>query len=330
MKREVYIISGFLGSGKTTLIQKMLRESLKGQNIALIENDFGEVSVDAALLKNSGFQVKELNSGCICCTLSGDFVKSLQDIMYQYKPDKIIIEPSGVSKLSDVSNACKDSSICDLIKISKKITVVDANRCEIYLENFGDFFEDQVKNADIILFSRYEENSKKSYSALNKIKNLNTNAVIITNSWNDIKLGDIFSCSENNYIDCNEDRLGCHSSKDSNSDEKNDCSHHDNHVHCCLGQNSNANDVFDTITIYFEHNVECKKIVEKINEIEKLNYGGVLRAKGILKEKYRFVNLQYLPGEVELEISTVEKNFLSIIGENLDRQKLIDLFNEKI
>jgi len=123
--------------------------------------------------------------------------------------------------------------------------------------------------------------------------------------------------------------LCCHSSKDSNSDENNDCSYH-NHVHCCLGHNSNANNVFDTITIYFKHNVECKEIVDKINEIEKLNYGKVLRAKGILKEKYRFVNLQYLPGEVELEISTVEKNFLSIIGDNLDRQKLIDLFNEKI
>jgi G3E family GTPase len=331
MNREVYVISGFLGSGKTTLIQKLLRESFKGQNIALIENDFGEVSVDAALLKDNGFQVKELNSGCICCTLSGDFVKSLYEIIDQYRPDKIIIEPSGVSKLSDVTEACKDPSICDSIKIAKKITVVDANRCEIYLENFGDFFEDQVKNADIIIFSRYEENNKKSKSALSIIKKLNTKADIFTNSWDDIQFEDILSSTEfNDFIDFHEDIQKCNLYEDCNSDPHNNCSHHGGDEYCCCSHIHNANDVFDTITIYFENNVKCKEIIEKINEIEKFNYGTVLRAKGILKEKYRFVNIQYLPGEVKLEESAVRENFLSIIGENLDRQKLKDLFNEKI
>ncbi|WP_304341454.1 CobW family GTP-binding protein [Metaclostridioides mangenotii] len=331
MNREVYVISGFLGSGKTTLIQKLLRESFKDQNIALIENDFGEVSMDAALLKDNGFLVKELNSGCICCTLSGDFVKSLHEIIDQYKPDKIIIEPSGVSKLSDVIDACKDPSICESIKIAKKITVVDANRCEIYLENFGDFFEDQVKNADIIIFSRYEENNKKSQSALSIINKINTKAGIFTNSWDDIQFDDFLTSAEfNDFIDIQEDIQKCNLYEDCNSVENNDCRDHGANECCSCSHSHNANDVFDTITIYFENNVKCEEIIEKINEIEKFNYGTVLRAKGILKEKDHFVNLQYLPGEVKLEESAVKENFLSIIGENLDRQKLKDLFNERI
>ncbi len=137
MQAEVYIISGFLGAGKTTLIQKLIKETFIGRKIALIENDFGESSIDADLLRSDQFEVTEINNGCICCSLSGDFVKALSKLIKEYAPEVIIIEPSGVSKLSDIEKACSEIKN---IKIAAKITVVDAKRCQSYYENFGFFF----------------------------------------------------------------------------------------------------------------------------------------------------------------------------------------------
>ncbi len=156
MATEIILVSGFLGAGKTTLVQKLLKEAFTGQRIALIENDFGEISIDAALLQTSGFQVREISSGCICCSLSGDFVKALKELLDACHPDRILIEPSGVGKLSDIIQACADARLRGLVRISRKITVVDVKRCAMYLENFGEFFEDQIRHTDAVVLSRVE------------------------------------------------------------------------------------------------------------------------------------------------------------------------------
>ena len=154
MAVDVFIVSGFLGAGKTTFIQKLMREVFRGVRLAVVENDFGEESVDASLLGTSGVLVTELNSGCICCSLSGDFVRAFLDMLGRFKPEKVIIEPSGVAKLSDVVRACEDPRIAQLAEVRGKITVVDASSCRKYADNFGEFFEDQIEHADTILLSR--------------------------------------------------------------------------------------------------------------------------------------------------------------------------------
>ena len=153
---DMYLISGFLGAGKTTLIQKLLTEAFKSKKVALIENDFGDFSVDAALLREGGYQVRELNAGCICCSLTGDFTAALASLLKTYRPDVVLIEPSGVGKLSDVERACGDRRFATSARITQKITVVDVKRCASYLENFGAFFEDQVRSAGTILLNRTE------------------------------------------------------------------------------------------------------------------------------------------------------------------------------
>ena len=140
---DMYLISGFLGAGKTTLIQKLLTEAFKSKKVALIENDFGDFSVDAALLREGGYQVLALNAGCICCSLTGDFTAALASLLKTYRPDVVLIEPSGVGKLSDVERACRDRRFATSARITQKITVVDVKRCASYLENFGAFFEER-------------------------------------------------------------------------------------------------------------------------------------------------------------------------------------------
>lgn len=180
MATEIYVISGFLGAGKTTLIQKLLKEAFRKEKVVLIENDFGEISVDAALLKSGGIEVKEMNSGCICCSLSGDFVKALKELLDRFHPDKIIIEPSGVGKLSDIMKACSDPRVQALAKVKAKITVVDVKRCQMYLDNFGEFFEDQIQNANVILLSRTESFSDKINDAYRLVKSLNAHSTILS------------------------------------------------------------------------------------------------------------------------------------------------------
>lgn len=180
MATEIYVISGFLGAGKTTLIQKLPKEAFDKEKVVLIENDFGEISVDAALLKSGGIEVKEINAGCICCSLSGDFVKALRELLDRFRPDTIIIEPSGVGKLSDIAKACSDPRILPLADVKAKITVADVKRCRMYLENFGEFFEDQIRNADLILLSRTEAFPDRIDDAYRLIKSLNEHVTILS------------------------------------------------------------------------------------------------------------------------------------------------------
>ena len=181
---KIDIFSGFLGAGKTTLIRKLIAEGYKGEKLVLIENEFGEIAIDGGFLKDAGVEINEMNSGCICCTLVGDFTKALKKVMDDFAPDRILIEPSGVGKLSDVAKAVER---VEGAHIGAKVTVVDAGKAKMYMHNFGEFFNDQVQNADLIVLSRTDSaNSTKVMLAAELLKGLNDHAGLITTPWDQI------------------------------------------------------------------------------------------------------------------------------------------------
>ena len=247
---KINIISGFLGAGKTTLIQKLIKEVYAGQKVVLVENEFGEIGIDGGFLKDSGIVVNEINSGCICCTLQGDFRTALQEVVEKYHPDHIIIEPSGVGKLSDILSVVKDVEGLDLNSYS---TVVDAKRCEIYHKNFKEFFDDQISTAACVILSRTqlvdEETLQKDIAI---IRELNHDARIITTPWDDLSgqaIIDAMEGSTDGFPELEEEEeccccgCGCH---DEDDDEDCCCGHehheHEHHHHheeeeccCCCG-----------------------------------------------------------------------------------------------
>ena len=246
---KINIISGFLGAGKTTLIQKLIKEVYAGQKVVLVENEFGEIGIDGGFLKDSGIVVNEINSGCICCTLQGDFRTALQEVVEKYHPDHIIIEPSGVGKLSDILAVVKDVEGLELNSYS---TVVDAKRCETYHKNFKEFFDDQITTAACIILSRTqlvdEETLQKDIAI---IRELNNDARIITTPWDDLSGQAIIEAMEGSTDgfpeleeeeDCGCCGCGCH-----DEDDDDCCCGHDHHEHehhhhdheeeecCCCG-----------------------------------------------------------------------------------------------
>ena len=184
---KIDIISGFLGAGKTTLIKKLLKEALNGQKIVLIENEFGEIGVDGGFLKEAGIEIKEMNSGCICCSLVGDFGTSLKEVMETYHPERIVIEPSGVGKLSDVAAAVAKVDFEEEIVLNSAVAVVDASKCKMYIKNFGEFFINQIENAGTIVLSRTSNISEdKLNKAVELIREHNEHATIITTPWDEL------------------------------------------------------------------------------------------------------------------------------------------------
>ncbi|MBP5533494.1 MAG: GTP-binding protein, partial [Lachnospiraceae bacterium] len=194
---KVDIFSGFLGAGKTTLIKKLIAEAFKGEKIVLIENEFGEIGIDGGFLKDSGIQITEMNSGCICCTLVGDFGIALKDVMKQFAPDRIIIEPSGVGKLSDVIKAIQDVAEDAGIMVNNFVAVVDAGKCKMYMKNFGEFFNNQIEYAKTIILSRTQNCSEeKLATAVQLIRELNDKAVLITTPWDELDGAKILAAME--------------------------------------------------------------------------------------------------------------------------------------
>ncbi len=181
MMTKIDIISGFLGAGKTTFIKKLLKEAIAGEQVVLIENEFGEIGIDGGFLKDSGIEIREMNSGCICCSLVGDFGKSLEEVLTKYHPDRVIIEPSGVGKLSDVMNAVRNVAKNLEVRLNSAVTVVDANKCRMYMKNFGEFFNNQVENAGTIVLSRTDVTEKgKVKKAADMLREHNSAATIVT------------------------------------------------------------------------------------------------------------------------------------------------------
>lgn len=198
---KIDIISGFLGAGKTTFIQKLLSDALKGENVVLIENEFGEIGVDSGFLKNAGIEILEMNQGCICCSLVGDFETSLKEVIEQYHPDRILIEPSGVGKLSDILSAVKSISENLDVQLDGAVTVVDATKAKLYNKNFGEFFDDQIRFATSVVLSRMDiASDNKAEEAVNIVRGVNPHANLITTALADLsgaKLLEIIGKEEN-------------------------------------------------------------------------------------------------------------------------------------
>lgn len=323
MVTEIYVISGFLGAGKTTLIRKLLRETFKQDKVVLIENDFGEISVDAALLKSGGVKVKEINSGCICCSLAGDFVKAVGEIVAGLQPDKIIIEPSGVGKLSDIMKACADPRIRSLVKVNRKITVADVKRCQMYHDNFGEFFTDQIQHADVILLSRSEAFPDKVNEARRLMESINAHSLILARPWSEISGDELLFPRPDPFklVKHSAPSLECGCRRHDAADhDHSGCGH--NHSH-----NHSAEDSFNTVTIRTRRIFSKADLRTRIAGMERQAQGTVLRAKGILRGTKGYVDLQYLPGDLKLTSSAAAGNMLCIIGRDLNRQELVSLFS---
>ncbi len=247
---KIDVISGFLGAGKTTLIKKLFESKLKNEKVVLIENEFGEIGVDGSFLKNSGVQIKEINSGCICCSLVGDFSKSMKELVENYAPDRIIIEPSGVGKLSDIIKAIE--KVDEPLKINIVATVVDGGKCKMYYKNFGEFYDDQVKQANTIIVSKADKlTNDKVLAAVELIKSLNPHATVVTTPVTELeadKLLEVLEGDTHNVdallksLELDEHDVHghcCHHDHD-DEDEHDHCCHHDHddddedeHDHCC-------------------------------------------------------------------------------------------------
>ena len=234
---KIDIYSGFLGAGKTTLIKKMIREAYAGQKLVLIENEFGEIGIDGGFLKEAGIEITEMNSGCICCSLVGDFGKALQQVIDQYAPDRILIEPSGVGKLSDVE-AAVEKVVSDAVQLGNTVTVVDAKKCKMYMKNFGEFYNNQVETAGTIIMSRTDAlNEEKLHATVDLLKEKNPNAVIVTTPWDQLTGEQILAAMEKGNTMLQElEHAHHHAHRHHDHDEHccdHDHHHHDHDEHCC-------------------------------------------------------------------------------------------------
>ena len=244
---RIDIFSGFLGAGKTTLIRKLIAEGYQGEKLVLIENEFGEIAIDGGFLQDAGVQITEMNSGCICCTLVGDFTKALAKVMADFAPDRILIEPSGVGKLSDVAKAVER---VEGAQIGAKVTVVDAGKCKMYMRNFGEFFNDQVLNADLIVLSRTGlVDDARTMTAVELLKGLNAEAGLITTPWDRLSGQQIREVMDANGLraakealehehhhhhhhdgeECDDPECECHHHHDHDEDDEHECCHHHHH-----------------------------------------------------------------------------------------------------
>ena len=226
---KIDIMSGFLGAGKTTLIKKLLQEALQGEQVVLIENEFGEIGIDGGFLKDAGIEIKEMNSGCICCSLVGDFGASLKEVLDTYKPDRVIIEPSGVGKLSDVEKAVLSVDTDVDAVLNSKVVVVDATKCKMYAKNFGEFFLDQIEHAGTIVLSRTDKLSdEKLEKAVALMREHNEEATIVTTPWGEVSGADMLDAMEE----------GDHLLEDMIEEMEHhhhecECGHHHEHDHEC-------------------------------------------------------------------------------------------------
>ena len=334
---KIDIISGFLGAGKTTLIKKLLQEAFQEEQVVLIENEFGEIGIDGGFLKEAGIEIREMNSGCICCSLVGDFGASLKEVIDKYHPDRILIEPSGVGKLSDVIRAVKDVQEETGLVLNSYTTVVDAKKCKMYMRNFGEFFNNQVEYAGAIIMSRTDiVDDEKAMQSMELLRGLNAKAAIITTPIENLdgkKLLEVMEhpvsleqemmdeevCPECGHVH----EHGEHHHHHEHHDHECECGHdHEHHHH-------HADEVFtswgrETIKKYSREDLE--KILEILSHSEE--YGVILRAKGMLPaEDGTWIYFDMVPEETEIRQGAPEyTGRLCVIGSKLKEEKLAELF----
>ena len=342
---KIDIFSGFLGAGKTTLIRKLIAEGYQGERLVLIENEFGEIAIDGGFLKDAGVEITEMNSGCICCTLVGDFTKALGQVMEQFHPDRILIEPSGVGKLSDVARAVER---VEGAHIGSKVTVVDAGKCKMYMRNFGEFFNDQVASADLIVMSRTDTASEEKINAAAELlKGLNAEAGLITTPWDKLSGAMIREAMDANGLRAEMERLEHeahehhhhddedeehehhhhHHDEDECDDPDCECHHHHDGEH--HHHHHHADEVFtswgqETPRKYSES--ELREILGELgNAVE---YGIVLRAKGIVDASDgEWLYFDYVPGECDIRRgSPAVTGRFCVIGSHIREDALKELF----
>ena len=325
---KIDIISGFLGAGKTTLIKKLIAEAYQNEKIVLIENEFGEIGIDGTFLKDSGVTINEMNSGCICCSLVGDFETSLKEVLDTYHPDRVIIEPSGVGKLSDVIKAVSTIN-SDEMELDNFITVVDAKKCRMYTKNFGEFYNNQVEHASLIVLSRSQNLTEfQLKECLDILKGLNDHSPIITTAWDKLNGLDIINACE---VNIQEELLHEHEHHH-HHDHECECGHEHHHHHdhdheCgCGHHHHHADEVFNSIgfdTVKKYNEVELSEILNKL-----CNDDNVLRAKGFVdsgNEDWWYFDL--VPGEFEIRLGKpIYTGQVCVIGKDLDENTIKELF----
>ena len=331
---KIDIISGFLGAGKTTLIKKLIAEAYQNEKIVLIENEFGEIGIDGTFLKDSGVTINEMNSGCICCSLVGDFETSLKEVLDTYHPDRVIIEPSGVGKLSDVIKAVSTIN-SDEMELDNFITVVDAKKCRMYTKNFGEFYNNQVEHASLIVLSRSQDLTEfQLKECLDILKGLNDHSPIITTAWDKLNGLDIINACEVNIQEelLHEHDHECCGHDHHEHDHDHECCGHNHHEHdhdheCgCGHHHHHADEVFNSIgfdTVKKYNEVELSDILNKL-----CNDDNVLRAKGFVdsgNEDWWYFDL--VPGEFEIRLGKpIYTGQVCVIGKDLDENTIKELF----
>ena len=352
---KIDIFSGFLGAGKTTLIKKLIQEAYQGEKLVLIENEFGEIGIDGAFMQDAGIQVNEMNSGCICCSLVGDFGRALKKVLAEYAPDRILIEPSGVGKLSDVIGAVERIDSHD-IALNSFTTVVDAKKAKVYMKNFGEFFNNQVESASAIILSRTQDVTEaKLAEVLALLREHNPNAVIITTPWSELSGKMILSAMERKDTleaalkeltemarkeeeeeehehhhhhhhdddeECDDPECECHHHHDDDDEHEHHHHHHHHHGH-------DADEVFtswgvETANKYSKDEIEG--ILTKLDDAA--SYGAILRAKGVVAgSDGQWIHYDYVPEEHDVRTGPASfTGRICVIGSKLNEEALKALF----
>ena len=359
---KIDIISGFLGAGKTTFIKKLLEEAIAGEQVVLIENEFGQIGIDGGFLKNSGIEIREMNSGCICCSLVGDFGKSLEEVLTKYQPDRVIIEPSGVGKLSDVMKAVRDvASTLDVV-LNSAVTIVDASKCKMYMKNFGEFFNNQIENAGTVVLSRTDVvDAAKVQQDVELIREHNASASIVTTPCSQLSGAQLLEIIEkpdtmaedlmreveerraheaehdhehhhHHHDDDDECECGCHDHDHEHHhhdhDDECDCGCHDHDHH----HHHHADEVFTSWGM--ENVAPCKKeeLEAFLQDLSKGDvYGQVLRAKGMIPSETEgeWYYFDLVPEEYEIRKGQPDyTGKVCVIGAKLDEEALKKVFHK--
>ena len=353
---KIDIISGFLGAGKTTLIKRLLSTKLKDEKVVLIENEYGEIGIDAGFLKDSKIDITELNQGCICCSLQGDFEKALNELVSKYNPDRIIIEPSGVGKLSDIVKAVTDTNIKDA-KLNALVCMCDVTKAKMYLRNFGEFYIDQINHAKTVILSRTDiASEKKVNEALDIIRQNNDHALIVTtpvSELSDSKLIEAYEASDDEFekklLEEVKNKVSHHHHHHDDDDDHDEHEHHHHeeehdddhdeheHHHHCSDPNCSCHHhegELDADDVFTSYGFETAKVFnkEKLNEVLEVlansnRYGQVLRAKGIIKGEEGWLEFDLVPGESEIrKSSAIPTGKICVIGSDLKESEIKELF----
>ena len=347
---KIDIYSGFLGAGKTTLIKKLIAEGYKGQKLVLIENEFGEIGIDGGFLQDAGINITEMNSGCICCSLVGDFGKALEKVISEYHPDRVIIEPSGVGKLSDVIGAVKKVIGHD-VELGYAVAVADANKVKVYMKNFGEFYNNQIETASTIVLSRTTGISdKKLDTALELIREHNAEATIVTTPWEDLSGEQLIAAFEGQHTLAKHMEETAHEHHHPHHDHDEHCSsghdhahdhhhehdheHHHHHEHeegCTCGchdhdhhHHHHADEVFTSWGRETAKKYTAEQISTILEELDSGEYGIVLRAKGIVAgTDGQWIHFDFVPGEADVRFGSADvMGRLCVIGSKLDEDAI--------